>query len=62
MQSDGNLVLYTSQSVENCTNIVDVGQIGGQGATALYTMSEVGIPANLGKIGYVDKKTEQCKI
>ena len=58
MQSDGNLVLYTSQSVENCTNIVDVGQIGGQGATALYTMSEVGIPANLGKIGYVDKNSE----
>jgi len=58
MQSDGNLVLYTSQSVENCTNIVDVGQIGGQGATALYTMSEVGNPANLGKIGYVDKNSE----
>ena len=58
MQSDGNLVLYTSQNVENCTNIVDVGQIGGQGATALYTLSEVGIPANLGKIGYVDKTSE----
>ena len=58
MQSDGNLVLYTSQNVENCTNIVGLSNIGGQGATALYKMSEVGNPANLGKIGYVDKNSE----
>ena len=58
MQSDGNLVLYTSQNVENCTNIVGVSNIGGQGATALYKMSEVGNLANLGKIGYVDKNSE----
>ena len=58
MQSDGNLVLYTSQNVENCTNIVGLSNIGGQGATALYKMSEVGNPDNLGKIGYVDKNSE----
>lgn len=59
MQSDGNLVLYTSQSVENCSKSSDgTSSIGGEGATALYKMSEVGNPANLGKIGYVDKKSE----
>ena len=59
MQSDGNLVLYTSQSAENCSKSADgSSSMGGQGATALYKMSEVGIPANLGKIGYVDKNSE----
>ena len=59
MQSDGNLVLYTSQSAENCSKSTDgSSSMGGQGATALYKMSEVGIPSNLGKIGYVDKNSE----
>ena len=59
MQSDGNLVLYTSQSAENCLKSADgSSSIGGQGATALYKMSEIGIPGNLGKIGYVDKNSE----
>ena len=58
MQSDGNLVLYTSQNKENCSNIVGLSNVGGEGATALYKMSEVGNPANLGKIAYVDKNSE----
>ena len=59
MQSDGNLVLYTSSSAENCSKTADgSSSMGGQGATALYKMSEVGNPANLGKIGYVDKNSE----
>ena len=59
MQSDGNLVLYTSGSAENCSKTTDgTSSMGGQGATALYKMSEVGNPANLGKIGYVDKNSE----
>jgi hypothetical protein len=64
MQTDGNLVLYTSDTRENCSAISGGGSdkaslnMGGQGATALYKMSEVGNPANLGKIGYVDKNSE----
>ena len=64
MQSDGNLVLYASNTRENCSAISAGGSnkesvsMGGQGATALYKMSEVGNPANLGKIGYVDKNSE----
>jgi len=30
---------------------------GGQGANALYELLEIGIPANLGKIGYVDSNS-----
>jgi len=50
MQSDGNLVLYTSDTRENCSAISAGGSnkesvsMGGQGATALYKMSEVGNP------------------
>ena len=62
MQSDGNLVLYTSQSTENCLKSADGNtNVGGQGSTALYKMSEVGVPANLGKIGYIDKNSELYK-
>ena len=62
MQSDGNLVLYTSQRVENCSNIANGSlSVGGEGATALYKLSEVGNPTNLGKIGYIDKNTELYK-
>ena len=54
MQADGNLVLYTSDNGENCQIMTDGNTGGGEGANALYELSEVGIPANLGKIGYVD--------
>ena len=57
MQSDGNLVLYTSGNSENCQKMKDGNTGGGEGANALYELSEVGIPANLGKIGYVDSNS-----
>lgn len=53
MQSDGNLVLYTSNSVPGCTNIN--GKIYGlKDENAIYELSEVGNPSSLGKLGYID--------
>jgi hypothetical protein len=57
MQSDGNLVLYTSTDSENCQKMKDGNTGGGEGANALYELLEIGIPANLGKIGYVDSNS-----
>jgi hypothetical protein len=57
MQADGNLVLYTSENGENCPKMNDGNTGGGEGANALYELAEVGIPANLGKIGYVDSNS-----
>ena len=57
MQGDGNLVLYTSTETENCQKMKDENMGGGEGANALYELLEIGIPANLGKIGYVDSNS-----
>jgi hypothetical protein len=57
MQADGNLVLYTSTDTENCQKMKDGNTGGGEGANALYEITEVGIPSNLGKIGYVDSNS-----
>jgi hypothetical protein len=54
MQQDGNLVLYTSQNVINCSKMKDDNMGGGDGANALYDLGTTGFPNNLGKIGYVD--------
>ena len=54
MQSDGNLVLYTSTNDINCKTMKDNNTGGGLNANALYEMSSVGIPANMGKVAYVD--------
>ena len=57
MQPDGNLVLYTSQSIDNCSIIGNMrggNQMGGGvKANALYELSEVGQIRNMGQIGYV---------
>ena len=53
MQSDGNLVLYTTVLGPNCSlNNDSYG--GGVGANALYKLDEVAFPSNMGKIGYID--------
>jgi len=54
MQTDGNLVLYTSQSVDNCNKMTDNNMGGGIAANALYDIGISGFPNNFGKIGYVD--------
>ena len=58
MQSDGNLVLYTSKRVLNCAKLPNNQMGGGPGANALYKLNEIGIPGNLSKVGYVDANSE----
>jgi len=57
MQGDGNLVLYTSKQTENCQKMKDGNMGGGENANALYELAEIGIPDNLGKIGYIDSNS-----
>ena len=57
MQTDGNLVLYTSENAENCQKMKDGNMGGGVDANALYVFEKTGIPANMGKVGYVDSNS-----
>ena len=53
MQTDGNLVLYTSELTPGCNN--NGGNMYGiQQVNAVYKLNEMGIPESLGKIGYID--------
>jgi hypothetical protein len=55
MQSDGNLVLYTSSMKENCSADQNNNMGGGQNANALYMLdSAVGNPQTMGKVAYID--------
>lgn len=54
MQTNGNLVLYTSQTSKNCFKMKDGNTGGGVDANALYELNETGIPANMGKVAYID--------
>ena len=54
MQTDGNLVLYTSKMASNCFVNQQNDMIGGVNANALYELSAVGNYASLGKIGFID--------
>ena len=56
MQSDGNLVLYTSKMVDNCLADQNNNMGGGQNANAIYMLDAVGNPSSMGKIGYVDNE------
>ena len=55
MQNDGNLVLCTWQMVPNEDSMSDGKTGGGQGAAAIYDLSQVGIRQNFGKVGFVDE-------
>jgi hypothetical protein len=57
MQSDGNLVLYTSTNDINCKTMKDNNTGGGSNANALYELASVGIPGNMGKVAYVDSNS-----
>jgi hypothetical protein len=57
MQSDGNLVLYTSQTAENCKKISNGNYGGGENANSLYEFEKSGFLANLGKVAYIDSET-----
>ena len=55
MQSSGNLVLCTFTNVINCQKMQDGNTGGGVGANALYQISKVGYPDNVGQLAYVDQ-------
>ena len=56
MQSDGNLVLYTSVTKAGCTS-VDNKTYGGPWVNAVYKLDAAGNAASLGKLGYVDSES-----
>jgi len=53
MQSDGNLVLYTSESKSGC-KVINDKTFGGGWVNAVYQLNVAGNRSTLGKIGYVD--------
>lgn len=57
MQTDGNLVLCTSETSENCYKMTDGNTGGGLNTNALYQFNKIGIPTNMGKVGYVDNNS-----
>ena len=57
MQTDGNLVLYTSTQGLNCPTMKDGNVGGGEGAIQLMRLKEVGVPANMGKLSYIDQNS-----
>jgi len=53
MQSDGNLILYTSELSPGCNN--KAGKMYGvQWVNAVYKLNEMGNAGVLGKVGYID--------
>lgn len=59
MQSDGNLVLYTSGSRNSSCKKLSNGDITGPGwVNALYEIDNLGNKASLGKVAYVDANSE----
>ena len=56
MQSDGNLVLYTSENSSACSTNSKGQQVGGSWVNALYKLLPSGIKENIGKLGYVDSE------
>ena len=57
MQTDGNLVLYTSSSAGVCSTIS--GKIvGQQDVNALYQINQMGNKSNMGKVSYIDENSQ----
>lgn len=57
MQTDGNLVLYTSAPKIGCTS-VNNKSYGGGWINAVYKLDATGNVASLGKLGYVDGESK----
>ena len=56
MQSDGNLVLYTSSVKSGCSIDSKSGKTyGNTNINAVYKMDNIGYKNNLGNVGYIDK-------
>jgi hypothetical protein len=58
MQSDGNLVLYTSQQTSNCKQLSNGVMGGGPGANAIYKLNQVGVRNKLYDVAYVDQNSK----
>lgn len=54
MQTNGDLVLYTSEQVLNCKKMKDSNMGGGVKANALYKLNETGYTSNMSKVAYID--------
>jgi len=60
MQSDGNLVLYTSNQVSGCSASSSAGgkTVGRQNMNALYQINVMGNTSELGKVAYIDENAD----
>jgi len=56
MQTDGNLVLYTSVGASKCTSS-DNKTVGAQNVNALYQIMNMGNPESIGKLAYIDQNS-----
>ena len=54
MQTDGNLVLYTSETKSGCVKGQNDKTYGGGWVNAVYKINAAGNQASLGKVGYID--------
>lgn len=53
MQTDGNLVLYTSVTFGGCANVSGDKLAGVENINAMYVLDQTGSPSNLGRLGYI---------
>jgi hypothetical protein len=58
MQSDGNLVLYTSTTSGKCSSFGGK-TVGAQDVNALYQIVEMGNKASIGKLAYIDENSKR---
>jgi hypothetical protein len=60
MQSDGNLVLYTSTKTGACSASSSAGgkTVGAQNINGLYQMDMMGIKGNISELAYIDQNAE----
>lgn len=56
MKTDGNLVLYTNNRSNGYKTVNDVN-IGINDINALYKINEYGLPANMGKLAFIDENS-----
>ena len=57
MQSDGNLVLYTSTTSSKCGN-VGGKNTGAQDTNALYQLKNIGVASNMAQLAYIDEDSQ----
>ena len=59
MQTDGNLVLYTSTGTSKCSVSTSAGNqtVGAQDANALYEIMRMGNIESIGKLAYIDQNS-----